>query len=147
MPSDEPNSDARPVLLPLKLWILLALYCCASLIHFIHNAEFANEYPNLPAWITRSNVYFAWLAITAVGVTGLLAIGLKQRIFGLLLLTIYALLGFAGLDHYFLAPVSAHTFSTNITILFEVMSAAVLLMLLVSFLLQTGKPVADVKPH
>ena len=39
------------------LAVLLLLYLAASLLHFVHNAEFLSDYPNLPAWLTRSQVY------------------------------------------------------------------------------------------
>lgn len=42
--------------LPIHVWLLLAVYCCASLIHFAHNAEYIAFYPNMPLWITRENV-------------------------------------------------------------------------------------------
>ena len=37
------------------------------------------------------------------------------------------MLGFGGLDHYTVAPVSAHTVAMNLTILLEAATAAVLL--------------------
>jgi hypothetical protein len=51
------------------LWCLLA-YTAASLFHYSHNAEFIADYPNLPAWLTRAEVYAAWAGVTAVGVVG-----------------------------------------------------------------------------
>lgn len=102
-------------------------YCLASLIHFAHNAEFLAQYPNMPAWLTRSHVYGAWLLITGIGVIGLAVV--RSRFFpvGLVLLAIYAALGFDGLLHYRLAPISAHTVAMNLTIGFEVAAAACLL--------------------
>ena len=41
---------------------LLVLYSAASLLHFAHDAEYPGDYPNLPAWLTRSGVHFAWAA-------------------------------------------------------------------------------------
>ena len=44
------------------------------------------------------------------------------------MLAVYALLGFAGLDHYFVAPMSAHTLAMNASIWGEVATAALLLL-------------------
>lgn len=111
---------------PGYLFVLLAVYCMASLIHFVHNAELVAEYPNLPAWLTRSKVYLAWLGITAVGAAGIALLRLGLRLTGLVVIAVYAALGFAGLDHYWVAPVSAHSLAMNATIWFEVAAAAVL---------------------
>lgn len=112
--------------IPKYLWVLIIIYCGASLIHFIHNAEFVSEYPNLPIWLTRSKVYLAWLAVTAVGVVGIVLLRQGFRSLGLLLIAGYAALGFAGLDHYWVAPVAAHSLAMNATIWFEVAAAAFL---------------------
>ncbi len=122
--------------IPGYLLALLAIYCTASLIHFVHNAEFVSAYPNLPPWLTRSKVYFAWLAITAVGGAGILLLKSGLRLPGLLLIAGYAALGFAGLDHYWVAPASAHTLAMNATIGFEVAAAAALLMVTIALLLR-----------
>jgi len=124
-----------PARIPSYLLVLLAVYFGASLIHFAHNAEFIAEYPNLPAWLTRSNVYLAWLAVTGVGAAGILLLKLGFRLLGLLLIAGYAALGFAGLDHYSRAPVSAHTLAMNASIGFEVAAAAVLFAVTLALLL------------
>jgi hypothetical protein len=49
------------------------------------------------------------------------------RLTGLITIAIYAALGFGGLDHYALAPVSAHSFTMNLTIGLEALAAAALL--------------------
>jgi len=105
---------------------LAAAYCLASLVHFVHNAEFLAQYPNLPAWLSRPRVYGAWLLVTAVGVTGVAAARSRFVLTGLVLVAVYAALGFDGLGHYALAPVSAHTLAMNLTIGFEVLAASVL---------------------
>lgn len=117
--------------IPASLWALVAVYFSASLIHFVHNAEFVNEYPNLPVWLTRSKVYFAWIAVTAVGALGVLLLQRDWKSAGLLVLAAYAILGFAGLDHYWAAPVSAHTMTMNLTIWFEAAAAFALLVWIV----------------
>ena len=125
--------------IPNYLAALLAIYCAASLIHFVHNAQFISEYPNLPGSLTSSKVYLAWIAITAVGATGVALAGFGRRIAGLLLIAGYAALGFAGLDHYVLAPVSAHTLAMNATIAFEVATAAVLLAVSLALLFRSRR--------
>lgn len=53
------------------LLILLLVYAPASLFHYAHNAEFLAEYPNMPAWLSHTKVYAAWLGVTALGAIGL----------------------------------------------------------------------------
>lgn len=107
-------------------WLLLT-YCGASLLHFVHNAEFVADYPTLPAWITRSSIYLAWLAIFAVGLTGYVLFRGRHGFPGLVLLAIYATLGLDGLLHYGRAPMASHTSGMNATIWFEVVTAALAL--------------------
>jgi hypothetical protein len=121
------NPSPTVARIPVLVLVLLAVYCAASLVHFAHNAEFVADYPNLPAWLTRSKVYVAWLAVTSVGVAGVILLHLRLRRTGLLLVAGYALLGFAGLDHYWVAPFAAHSLAMHATIGFEVASAAALL--------------------
>ena len=127
--------------IPRHLLVLLVIYFVASLIHFAHNAQFVSDYPNLPGWLTRSKVYLAWLAVTAVGSAGLVLLKLRLRLLGLLLSAGYAALGFAGLDHYWVAPVSAHSLAMNATIWFEVAAAAVLLASVLALLFRSAPSV------
>lgn len=53
---------------PKRLIALTLLYATASLIHFVHNAEFLADYPNLPQTWTRAEVYLAWAGMTALGI-------------------------------------------------------------------------------
>jgi hypothetical protein len=132
--------------IPNHLLALLMIYCLASFIHFAHNAEFVSDYPNLPIWLTRSKVYLALLAVTAVGAVGIVLFKLRLRLLGLLLIACYAALGFAGLDHYWVAPVSAHSFVMNSTIWLEVAAAATLLVAAVRLLFysaQSSLPIDD----
>ena len=111
-----------------KLFLALTVaYFFTSLGHFSHNAEFICEYPNLPAWLTRAKVYAAWAAITSVGVLGFFLVRKRFIAAGLLLIAVYAALGFDGLGHYAVAPMELHTFTANLTILSEVAAAALLL--------------------
>lgn len=115
----------RPV--SFLLLLLAATYCLASLLHFVHNAEYLSAYPNLPSWLSRSQVYAVWFAITSIGVIGLWLERGNYPLLGLILVAAYALLGFDGLGHYAVAPMSAHTFTMNFTIWAEVVAAALLL--------------------
>jgi len=106
-------------------WLLL-LYCAASLAHFAHNAEFIADYPNLPVWLSRAQIYAVWLGITAIGAVGYVLYRFGYRLVGLGVIGVYAALGFDGLLHYGRAPFSAHTGAMNFSILFEVVTAGLL---------------------
>ena len=110
------------------LLVLLLVYGLASLIHFIHNAEFLRDYPGMPESWSRAGVYAVWLGMTAIGISGWLFLARGYRVIGWGLLAIYALLGLDSLGHYVLAPLSAHTAGMNATILFEVAAAALVLL-------------------
>jgi hypothetical protein len=110
------------------LGFVVLFYGVASLVHFAHNAEYLERYPNLPAWLTRPEIYGAWLVIAAIGVTGYALYRRGWRIAGLSVLAIYAAVGFDGLLHYGRAPIAVHTAAMNATIWLEVVAAAVLLM-------------------
>jgi hypothetical protein len=110
------------ILLPLML-----VYGAASLLHFVHNAVYLRAYPNLPAWLTPAGVIAAWLVVASVGAVGYLLYSRVSRAAGLITIAAYAVLGFGGLDHYTVAPVSAHTVAMNLTILLEAVAAVVLL--------------------
>jgi len=107
-------------------WLLL-LYGAASLLHFSHNAEYLADYPNLPDWLSRSQVYVAWFCITGLGASGYILQRQGHELGGLVLVALYAVLGFDGLLHYSRAPIGAHTAAMNLTIWFEVAAAALLL--------------------
>ena len=111
---------------PRSLLALVIVHAAASLVHFVHNATFLADYPNMPAWISPAVVYGVWLAEAAVGAAGVLLL-LRGRTIGLALIAIYAVLGFGGLDHYTLAPISAHTVAMNATIWLETATGIVLL--------------------
>lgn len=111
---------------PKHVWALFALYFVASLAHFAHNAEYIAFYPNMPAWLTRENVYIAWLAVTSVGIAAVVLSLVGKRMAAALGLVAYGGLGLYGLGHYALALCSEHTFAMNFTIWFEVITGAVL---------------------
>ena len=106
---------------------LLLLYAATSLLHFAHNAHYLADYPNLPPWLSQADVYLSWCAVTALGVAGFILYRRGHRSLGLLLLCVYALIGFDGLLHYGRAPMAAHTAMMNFTIWAEVLAAALLL--------------------
>ena len=112
------------------LEVLLLLYAAASLLHFTHNAELVQAYPNLPSWISRSSVYLTWLVITAVGALGYLLHRYRPQVVGFVLLCIYAGVGLDGLLHYTRAPIHSHSYGMNFTIWFEAIVASILLMYL-----------------
>lgn len=114
-----------------RLAALLGLYLLASLLHFVHNAEFLADYPNLPAWLTRSTVYLTWAVQAAIGACGFVLYRRGWKSCGLLLIGLYAAFGFDGLLHYSRAPVGAHTVAMNLTIWLEVAAAAALLVAVV----------------
>jgi hypothetical protein len=120
------NSPRDTVLLPLML-----LYGATSLLHHFHNAVYLHDYPNLPAWLTAGGVWAAWLVVAGTGVAGYWIYSRLSRVGGLVLIAVYAVFGLAGLDHYTIAPVAAHSVAMNLTILLEVVTAVVLLMYVV----------------
>lgn len=109
------------------LFVLLGVYAVASLLHFVHNAEFLDAYPGLPSSWSRAGVYLAWLAMTAVGAAGALLVYRDRKLAGLALLGVYAMFGLDSLGHYAVAPLSAHTAMMNTTILLEVGAAGLVL--------------------
>jgi len=106
---------------------LFTLYAAASLLHFAHNAEFLAQYPNLPTVWSRADVYVAWCCVTTLGIVGYLLHLRGNRSLGLILLALYAVLGFGGLLHYTRAPLAHHSWMMNATIWTEVVAAAVVL--------------------
>jgi hypothetical protein len=118
------------------LLVLLLVYVAASLVHFIHNAEFISDYPGLPPSWTRGGVYLAWLGLTAVGMGGWWLVSRGYEAAGLLALLGYTLLGLDSLGHYLVAPFSAHTPTMNLTILGEVVAAALVLVQIVKLIFE-----------
>ncbi|MFL6601481.1 MAG: hypothetical protein ACJ8R9_09125 [Steroidobacteraceae bacterium] len=120
-------SELRPARKDALLLPLVLIYGAASLLHFMHNAVYLHDYPNLPVWLTAAGVVGAWLVVAALGALGYLLYRRVSRLAGLITIGAYGMLGFAGLDHYTIAPMSAHTVAMNLTILLEGVAAAVLL--------------------
>lgn len=126
------HPDIRKNLLP----VLLLLNGAASLIHHAHNAEFLADYPNMPAGLSPVMVYGVWLGLTAVALAGYALIRRGYQLAGLAVLSIYGALGLGGLGHYAVAPLSAHTFTMNMTIWLETATAVLLLTTVVSLMLK-----------
>lgn len=110
-----------------SLLALVLVHAVASLVHFVHNATFLADYPNMPAWITPGGVYAAWLGEAAIGAAGVILFLRGRTMIGLALIAIYAVLGLGGLDHYTLASISAHTLAMNATIWLETATGLILL--------------------
>ncbi|MEA3195071.1 MAG: hypothetical protein QOD26_3404 [Betaproteobacteria bacterium] len=106
-------------MMPRHIQVLFATYFLATLLHFVHNAEYIAFYPNMPAWLTREKVYLAWLAISSVGVASLVVGRFGLRALAALLVGAYGALGLDALTHYTLALCSEHTLAANLTIWFE----------------------------
>lgn len=123
-------ANSRGVLRKALPW-LLACYALASFAHFAHNAEYLAAYPNLPGWLSRSDIYLTWCTTTVIGVVGYWLQRGPHAYLGLAVLTVYAALGFDGLLHYQRAPMMAHTVAMNVTIWTEAMTAAAVLAVLV----------------
>ena len=107
-------------------WVFV-LYAAATLLHFAHNAEYLAQYPHLPPSWSRADVYAAWGALMALGLTGYGLYGLGGRGVGLVILGVYATLGFGGLLHYTRAPMAHHSAMMNLTIWAEALAGSLLL--------------------
>jgi hypothetical protein len=114
--------------IPLSIALIVA--AAASLLHHAHNAEFLDQYPNMPAWLSPAGVYAAWSAATAIGAGGYWLLTRGYRLAGVALLILYGCYGLDGLVHYALAPVSAHSGVMNLSIWLEAAAALALLVVL-----------------
>lgn len=123
-----------------SLLALVLVHALTSLVHFVHNATFLADYPNMPGWITPGGVYAVWLAEAAVGALGVILFVRGRMMFGLALIAIYAVLGFGGLDHYTLASISAHTLAMNATIWLETATGMLLLIFVGRLALAKARP-------
>jgi hypothetical protein len=106
----------------------LAACVIATLVHHAHNAQFLDDYPNMPASLSPALVYLAWLAATAVAFTGYWAVRAGHRIAGGLVLLAYGAYSIDGLMHYTRAPLAAHTPAMNTTIFFEALTGGFLML-------------------
>ena len=122
------------------LLFLMLLYGAASLLHFAHNAVYLHDYPNLPEWLTSAGVWVSWCAIAAIGALGYWLYRRGSRWAGLATIALYGACGLAGLDHYTVAPMGAHSFVMNLTILTEAATAAALLVFVAHSMLLIRRP-------
>jgi len=109
------------------LLAFLVAYMVGSFIHHFHNAQFIDQYPNMPKGFPPAMAYVVWGAVTLVGLAGYYATRLGHELLGLLVLGVYAAYGLMVLGHYKLAPMSAHTIGANVTIGLELVTAILLL--------------------
>ena len=122
------------------LLFLMLFYGAASLLHFAHNAVYLRDYPNLPEWLTSEGVWVSWCGIAAVGALGYWLYRRGSHWAGLATIALYGACGLAGLDHYTVAPMGAHSFVMNLTILTEAATAAALLVFVAHSMLLTRRP-------
>lgn len=108
--------------------LLLALIACAiaTFLHHVHNAEFLDEYPNMPKWLTPPWVYAAWLGATTVGIGGYLLMRSGALRAGAVVLLAYAAYAVDGLLHYTRASPLQHSAMMNGTILLEALTGTLL---------------------
>ena len=130
------------------LLTFMLLYGAASLIHFMHNAMYLALYPNLPPWLTPVGVLASWLVVGGTGAVGYWLFHRGSTVPGLIVIALYAALGFAGLDHYAVAPISAHSLAMNATIIGEVIAASALLIVTAWTAIRTSeRPAAPTGPR
>jgi molybdate transport system substrate-binding protein len=85
-----------------------------------------------------AGVWAAWLGLTAVGIAGYWIMKRGYSKSGLGVLAAYGVLTLGGLDHYTVAPFSAHTTMMNMTIWLEVTTATLLLVAVARLMLKTS---------
>jgi uncharacterized membrane protein len=98
----------------------MLLYGGASLLHFTHNAQFVADYPNLPPALSAARIYGAWLVIGSIGLAGYLLMRRGHQFWGLAVVAM-----------------GAHSWGMNLSIWFEVVTAAVLFALVLMRLRQS----------
>jgi hypothetical protein len=121
------------------LLALLILHMAASLWHHIHNGQFIDEYPGMPKGVpaTLAFAVTAWTATSAVGLAGYYWVCNGRRLLGFGAMGLYAAYGLLAFTHYTLAPMSAHSFVMNATILGEALTGLLLLVTVIVFLART----------
>jgi hypothetical protein len=81
----------------------------------------------MPAWLSPLGVMTSWLVVLVTGTVGYWLIRKGWTNVGLAVTALYAACGFAGLDHYVVAPISAHSLMMSATIIVEAIAASMLL--------------------
>jgi len=105
----------------------LLAYMAGSFVHHFHNAQFIDQYPNMPTGFPPAIAYVVWGTVTLVGLAGYYAVRRGRELVGFAVLALYAAYGLLVLGHYKLAPMSAHTLGANVTIWLELVTAVLLL--------------------
>jgi hypothetical protein len=116
------------------LLALLIIHMSASLWHHVHNGNYADEYPNLPASFPPAIAMVIWTVTTAVGLAGYYWVCTGRRLLGFAAMGIYAAYGLLAFSHYTLAPMSAHTAVANATIWGEGVTGLLLLITVSMFI-------------
>jgi hypothetical protein len=128
----------------------MLIYGLASFLHFTHNAVFLRDYPNMPPGLTSGGVYLAFAIVVGVGVLGYRLVRSGYRRLGRTVIALYALLGFAGLDHYCRCADKRTFDGMHATIAAEVAMAAILMVSVVGSLgpdpLPATGPAAPLSP-
>jgi hypothetical protein len=125
---------------PYGLPVCLLAYAAASLFHHVHNAEYLDQYPNMPVWLSPVRIHAAWFGTTAIGFAGYLLLRRGYRLPGLILLAVYGCYGLDSLAHYALAPLSAHALTMNLSIWLEAATATALLLTVASLISRKARP-------
>jgi hypothetical protein len=114
---------------------LLVVHMAASLWHHIHNGQFMDEYPNMPAGVPHplALAVMVWGITSAIGLAGYYWVCNGRRALGFGAMGLYAARGLLAFSHYKLAPMAAHTFVQNSTILGEGLTGLLLLITLLVF--------------
>lgn len=74
------------------LFALLIAYMVGSFVHHFHNAQFIDEYPNMPTGFPLALAYVVWGTVTPAGLAGYYAVRRGHELLGLELLTAAPLL-------------------------------------------------------
>ena len=124
------------------LLALLVVHMAASLWHHIHNGQFMDEYPNMPRGVPHplALAVAVWLVTSAIGLAGYYGACNGRRLLGFGAMGLYAAWGLLAFSHYTLAPMSAHSFVQNTTILGEGLTALLLFTTVIVFLARTKEP-------
>lgn len=128
--------DAREPARSNLLLALLMVHMTASLWHHLHNGWFADEYPGMPSGFPPAIAYVAWGLTSALGLAGYFLACNGRRLLGFGMVGLYAAYGLLAFTHYTLAPMTAHTFVMNATILSEALTALMLLGTVLVFLVK-----------
>ncbi len=109
--------------------VLIAAGLVASMLHFADNTVAIDRYPE-PSWITPLGVVAGWCVMTAVAVVALMR-NTADRVF-VTSAAVYSLMLLGGLLHYAFAAPMHMALRSNVTVLAEALTGAVLASVLLS---------------